>query len=257
MESAEGGGRPADRPVTQLWVESSSGEPPLLENHLGGEEARNYRRFEYETVAPHVGRSMLEVGSGLGDFAEQFLPRLDRLVVSDADPYCVGELEERFADRPNVVVESFLLPEVPKLAEPVDTIVAMNVLEHVEEDVEALRRLAGLVTPGGRIVLWVPGYMRLYGDFDRKVGHVRRYTPKTLRASVTAAGLRVEVLKPINLLGGIAWWAAVRIGGVGTPRPRVVRIYDRLVVPTTRFIERIWRRPPFGQTVFCVARVPD
>ncbi|WP_433499578.1 class I SAM-dependent methyltransferase [Sphaerimonospora sp. CA-214678] len=226
-----------------------------LENHLGGDEAKNYRQYEYDMVAPHVGRSMLEIGSGLGHFAEQFLPRLDRLVVSDFDPYCVEQLEKRFAPRDDVSVLRFGLPAEIPLADPVDTVVMMNVLEHIEEDAEALRSLAKVTVPGGRIVIWVPGYMQLYGDFDRKVGHVRRYTPATLRAAVTAAGLEVDVLKPINFLGGIAWWAAVRRGGVGYPDPRLVKIYDRTVVPMTRMIERIIR-PPFGQTVFCVARVP-
>lgn len=241
--------------VEPLWVASDASAPPQLENHLGGEAARNYRRLEFDTVAPFVGRSMLEVGSGLGDFAEQFLGRVDRLVVSDGDPYCIQQLRERLGDRPEVEVIDFLLPNDVPLAEPVETVVAMNVLEHVVEDVEALRRLARVVLPGGRIVIWVPGYMQLYGDFDRKVGHVTRYTPKTLRRTVTAAGLDIEVLKPINLLGGIAWWFAVRLARVGAPRPRIVRIYDRIVVPTTRAIERVVR-PPFGQTVFCVARVP-
>ncbi|WP_283138724.1 class I SAM-dependent methyltransferase [Rhizohabitans arisaemae] len=206
-------------------------------------------------VAPHVGRSLLEIGSGLGHFAEQFLPRLDRLVVSDFDPYCVEQLRSRFADRDDVDVLQFGLPTDIPLHDPVDTVVMMNVLEHIEDDVAALKSLAAVTKPGGRIVIWVPGYMQLYGDFDRKVGHVTRYTPKTLRATVVGAGLRPQILKPINFLGGIAWWLAVRKGGVGYPDPRLVKIYDRTVVPTTRFLEKLFR-PPFGQTVFCVARVP-
>lgn len=227
-----------------------------LENHLGGEEARNYRRYERDVIAPHVGASMLEIGSGLGDFSAQFLPSLARLVVSDNDPYCIEQLTKRYAGDPTVEVLELALPAEIPLAEPVDTVVAMNVLEHIVDDVAALRCLARVTVPGGRIVLWVPGYPQLYGDFDRKVGHVRRYTPKTLRACVEAAGLSVEMLRPINLLGGIAWWFAVRRAGVSYPKPAVVRLYDRIVVPTTRFIERLVR-PPFGQTVLCVARVPD
>jgi SAM-dependent methyltransferase len=249
-----------DRPteqVDQLWIAADGTDAaPRLENHLGGAAARNYRKLEFDTVAPHVGRSLLEVGSGLGDFADEFVGRVDRLVVSDGDPYCVEHLGKRFADRPEVSVIDFLLPSPVPLEDKVDTVVAMNVLEHVAEDVDALKELARVVVPGGRIVLWVPGYMSLYGDFDRKVGHVTRYTPKTLRKSVEAAGLTVEVLRPVNLLGGVAWWFAVRLAGVGEPRPRIVKIYDRTVVPTTRFIERLIK-PPFGQTVFCVARVPD
>jgi hypothetical protein len=107
--------------------------------------------------------------------------------------------------------------------------------------------------PDGAVVLWVPAYPALFGDFDRLVGHHRRYTPASLRTTVEAAGLVPEVLKPVNLLGGIAWWAAVRRGGAGTASPRLVRAYDRLVVPVTRSMERYWT-PPFGQSLLCVAR---
>jgi len=227
-----------------------------LENHLGGEDARNYRRYEYDLVAPHVGNSMLEIGSGLGDFSAQFLPHLTRLVVSDNDPYCVEQLAKRYQEDPSVQVIELALPAEVPVAEPVDTVVAMNVLEHIEDDVGALRCLARVTKPGGRIVVWVPGYQQLYGDFDRKVGHVRRYTPKTLGAAVAAAGLSTELLKPVNFLGGIAWWLAVRRGGASYPNPRLVRLYDRTVVPVTRLVER-FVRPPFGQTVLCVARVPE
>ena len=180
-----------------------------LENHLGGEEARNYRRYERDVIAPHVGSSMLEIGSGLGDFSAQFLPRLARLVVSTAT-VLRRALSKRYQDDPSVHVLELALPADIPLSEPVDTVVAMNVLEHIVDDVEALRCLARATKPGGKIVLWVPGYPQLYGDFDRKVGHVRRYTPKTMAAAATAAGLSIEVLRPINMLGGIAWWFAVR-----------------------------------------------
>ncbi|GAA0944544.1 class I SAM-dependent methyltransferase [Actinocorallia libanotica] len=235
-------------------VQPAAGEG-ALENHLGGDEARNYRKYEYDMVAPHVGRSLLEIGSGLGHFSEQFAGRLDYLAVSDNDPYCVEQLGKRYAEDPDVEVLSLALPAKVEIRQKVDTVVMMNVLEHIAEDAQALRDLAAVVEPGGRIVIWVPGYMQLYGDFDRKVGHVTRYTPKTLGATIAAAGLEAEVLKPINFLGGIAWWAAVRRGGVGYPDPRLVKIYDRTVIPTTRFLERLFR-PPFGQTVFAVARVP-
>jgi hypothetical protein len=87
------------------------------------------------------------------------------------------------------------------------------------------------------------------------VGHHRRYTPASLRATVEAAGLVPDVLRPVNLLGGIAWWAAVRRGGAGSASEWLVRAYDRLVVPVTRALERHWR-PPFGQSLLCVARRP-
>ncbi len=111
-----------------------------------------------------------------------------------------------------------------------------------------------MTLPGGRIIIWVPGLCSCTATSTRKVGHVQRYTPKTLRATVDKAGLEVEVLEPINFLGGRLVGGGPP-GGVGYPDPRLVKIYDRTVVPATRLIER-FIRPPFGQTVFCVARVP-
>ena len=104
-------------------------------------------------------------------------------------------------------------------------------------------------------MLWVPAYMQLYGDFDRAVGHLRRYTPRTMTAAIRNAGLGAELVRPVNLLGGIAWWATVRRGMVGSPNPRLVRAYDRFVVPVTRVVEQRVT-PPFGQSVLAVARVP-
>lgn len=229
--------------------------PTSLENHLGGADGRRYRTYQFDLVAPYVGRSLLEVGSGLGHFSAQFSDRLEHLIVSDNDPYCISQLEERYRDRHDVEVLELALPGKINARCKVDTVVMMNVLEHIPDDAQALRDLGACVEPGGRIVIWVPGYMQLYGEFDRTVGHVRRYTPKTLRQVVESAGLVVEVCKPVNFIGGIAWWLAIRRFGVRSANPALASLYDITVVPVTRALERIIR-PPFGQTVFCVATLP-
>ncbi len=220
-----------------------------------GQHQRRYRAYQLELIAPHCGESVLEVGAGLGEFAAGF-EGLRRHVVTDVDPDCVASMARRFADRPAVQARRLDLASGPvHLDPPVATVLAINVLEHLEDDAEALRRLASVVEPGGTVVIWVPGYEQLFGDFDRRVGHVRRYTPTTLTAAFVAAGLDPVSVKPVNLLGGIAWWLTVRRGGVGSPRPRLVQVYDRVVVPLTRRIERRMV-PPFGQSVLGVATVP-
>lgn len=237
------GGAGAFRAATGRSLEDSSGA-----------DQRRYRAFQLSLIKPHCGPSVLEVGAGLGEFAAQF-SGLRRHVVTDVDPAAVASMAERFADRPEIEARVLDLAEGPiDLGTPVSTVVAINVLEHLVDDVGALRALASMTEPGGRIVLWVPAYMQLYGDFDRAVGHVRRYTPRTMTATIRDAGLTPEVVKPVNLLGGIAWWTTVRRGGVGTPNPRLVRTYDRFVVPVTRAVERRVT-PPFGQSVLAVARV--
>jgi SAM-dependent methyltransferase len=218
-------------------------------------EAVRYRRYLLDLLEPHCGRTIMEVGSGLGDLAAD-LKGYDRLFVTDFDPTCLTELSRRFAERPEVEVRRFDLREDDPAPMPIDTVLAVNVLEHIQDDVAALQRMAAAVVPGGTVVLFVPGYPNLYGPCDRAVGHVRRYLPKTLRSAVLAAGLDVELLRPVNFLGGVAWWIAVRVGGSSSPKSSLVGLYDRLVVPLVRRMERRWR-PPFGQSILCVARVPD
>jgi SAM-dependent methyltransferase len=219
-----------------------------------GEHQRRYRAFQFGLISQHCGSSVLEVGAGLGEFASQF-HGLDRLVVTDLDPGAVEQMAKRFAGRPEVDARQLDLSAPQPAIEPVASVVAVNVLEHIEDDSEALRSLARLVAPGGNIVLWVPGYMQLYGEFDRLVGHVRRYTPATLRAAILTAGLSCAEARPVNMLGAMAWWLAVRRGGVEKPNPKLVGIYDKYVVPVTKTVEaRV--RPPFGQSVLAVATVP-
>ncbi|MFI7610094.1 class I SAM-dependent methyltransferase [Nonomuraea terrae] len=221
----------------------------------GGADKPRYRRYQYELISPFCGPSMLEVGAGLGEFAAQFTDRR-RLVVSDVDPDAVEVMKARFASQPNVQALQFDLGAGACLDDPVDTVVAMNVLEHFEDDAAVLSLLSRSVRPGGTVVLWVPAYMALYGDFDRRVGHFRRYTPATMRQVAQRAGLEVLVSRPVNLLGGVAWWAAVRLGRAGTPKAGVVGLYDRVIVPVTKVLDRVLPIP-FGQSVLGVFRVPQ
>jgi SAM-dependent methyltransferase len=222
-----------------------------------GTNQRRYKAFQLELMRPYFGTSLLEVGAGLGEFAAQ-VSGLERHVVTDVDAGAVASMAARFADRPTVEARVLDLAGdlEAQVGESVATVLAINVLEHIEDDAEALRRMAALTAPGGRVVIWVPGYQQLYGEFDRAVGHVRRYTPATLRDAFERAGLTPVEVKPVNLLGGIAWWLTVRRGGVGKQKPRLVRVYDRFVVPTTRILERRVT-PPFGQSVLGVASVPS
>ena len=218
-------------------------------------DAVRYRRYLVDLIGPHCGRTVMEVGSGLGDLADE-LKGYDRLVGTDVDPACRSELSRRFAERTKVDVRPFDLSWEERVSTRVDTVLAVNVLEHIQDDVAALRRMADAVVPDGTVVLFVPAYPSLYGPHDRAAGHVRRYVPKTLRSAVLEAGLNVELLRPVNFLGGVAWWVAVRVGGCSSPKSRLVGLYDRFVVPLVRLMERRWR-PPFGQSIICVARVPN
>src|SRR5260370_34981634 len=236
-------------------VSQPAAGPQSLEKHSGGAEGNRYRAYQDDVSAPYVGCSLLEVGSGLGHFSQQFADRLEYLAVSDNDQYCLSQLKARYDGRDDVDVLELALPGRVNVRRAVDTVVMMNVLEHIADDVGALRDLASCVEPGGRVVVWVPGYMALYGQFDREVGHCRRYTPTTLSRAIDSAGLRIEVCKPVNFLGGIAWWLTVRRLGVAHLNPRLASLYDVMVVPITKVPTRHFH-PPLRQPRLGLARVP-
>jgi SAM-dependent methyltransferase len=131
----------------------------------------------------------------------------------------------------------------------------MNVLEHIDDHVGALRAAHALLRPGGTVVMFVPAFEFAMSRFDRAVGHYRRYRRSTLREAYQRAGLAIEQIHYVNAPGLFAWFVGMRLLGMTPMDGGSVRMWDRTVVPIARAVERRVR-PPFGQSVFAVGRVP-
>lgn len=217
-------------------------------------DAPRYNRWLTERVAPWVGSRVLEIGAGIGNMAAHFVDR-ERLVLAEPDAAYRERLAARFAGRANVVVVPLKLPLVDArlAAEQLDTIICLNVLEHVAQDAAALAGMRSLLAPRGRVVLLVPALPALYGTLDSALGHVRRYAAAELRDKIAAAGLRLVHFEYFNLGGVPGWWLTGRVLR-RTMIPRAsLRLYDALV-PLFR-LERLlpWR---IGQSLIAVGEVP-
>src|SRR6266581_4058076 len=129
--------------------------------------APRYNRWMFDRLRPWVGRRVLEIGAGIGNMSA-FLVDRERVVLTDTERYYLDRLRQRFAGRPHVSVAELRLPAVsPGLgAERLDTVVCLNVLEHIEDDRASLRAMHDLLRPGGRLVLLVPSLRVLYGTLD-------------------------------------------------------------------------------------------
>jgi SAM-dependent methyltransferase len=136
-----------------------------------------------------------------------------------------------------------------------DSVVLVNVLEHIEDDAAALRDILTGLRPGGTVVLFVPAFQALYSEFDRLVGHYRRYRKGELAALVRGAGFEVVESRYVNCIGALAWWVVARQLGRFPKSRSAMRAYDRTVVPVIRAVESRWT-PPFGQSVLCIGRRP-
>jgi 2-polyprenyl-3-methyl-5-hydroxy-6-metoxy-1,4-benzoquinol methylase len=214
--------------------------------------ASNYADWIMSLAEPHLGPDILEIGSGHGAITGR-LARRGRVTATDMSERCMAVLEERFADNDRVQ------PRLADLAAATsdatfDSVVLINVLEHIDDDRAALRQIGAALNPGGTVVLWVPAFEPLYSEFDSRIGHYRRYRKATMKATVEAAGLEVVDLRYVNMVGGLAWWlVAKRLGRVPTETGNV-KLFDQFV-PALRKAEG-GRDLPFGQSVFCVARRP-
>ncbi|GAB3966924.1 hypothetical protein GCM10027615_15320 [Plantactinospora veratri] len=215
--------------------------------------AVNHRRWFVELALPYLGNNPIEIGSGLGDYAIEWAPFLERFTATEADPDRLVALKERLASEPTIEVRQMLLPNTEQ--GDYSAAVSYNVLEHIEDHVGALRSMRNLVRPGGAIVLIVPAFQFAMSPADIATGHVRRYTKKTMRAALEEAGLEVETLHYANALGLIGYYMATSVFRLMPKEGPMVKVYDSLVLPVTKAAERVVR-PPFGQSVFAVARVP-
>jgi len=231
-----------------------TGDPRVQTAVLEGlASAVNHRRWFVDLALPHLGENPIEIGSGLGDYALEWAARFPRFTATEADPDRLEMLRDRLAEVPSVEVRQLLLPTTEEA--DYTGLVSYNVLEHIEDHVEALRSMGRLVRPGGAIVLIVPAFPFAMSPLDVATGHFRRYTKGTLSDALHEAGLSIDQMCYVNALGLLSYYLATSIFRLVPKEGPLVMAYDRLVLPVTKAVETVFR-PPWGQSVFSVARVP-
>ena len=174
-----------------------------------------YNKWLHDRFDAFLGRRVLEVGSGVGNQTRYFADR-ERVVASDIEAHYLRELRRRFEDKAHVRVASFHFPlsdadRADLQQERIDSIVCMNVLEHIEFDRETLTDFASVLQPGGRMVLLVPAMPALYGTLDKALLHFRRYDKAGLAQLVTDCGFEVQQIRFLNRLGVAGWWLNSRV----------------------------------------------
>jgi glycosyltransferase involved in cell wall biosynthesis len=220
--------------------------------------AVNYHRWILDEFRPFLGNRFVEVGAGTGDFSKL-------LVGEDPETLAVVEPSEMFVQLENELsaIESKTeitfyrsiyanVHDIIANESRPDSIFYVNVLEHIENDVGELRLVHESLGSGGRCFVFVPALMSLYGGFDRKIGHFRRYSKSELEEKCSAAGLRVVKSKYFDLVGIIPWWLKYRLLGSDDLGSRSVSLYDSFAVPLTKRLESL-TEPSVGKNILAIA----
>jgi len=212
--------------------------------------AQRYFEWQARLAKAELGRRVLEVGCGMGNFSDHLRDR-DLVVGIDVDENCVERWKERFSNRAHY--SGFLLnaenPEFCQLKryEP-DSVVCLNVLEHIDRHDLVLKHMWNVLPAGGRVVLMVPAFESLYGEIDARLGHYRRYTRRSLSAVAEGAGFRLRRLRYMNVVGFFGWWANAKIFKRSEQSAEQIAFFDSYVVPIQSRLES-WISPPFGQSI--------
>ena len=220
-------------------------------------EAKRYQAHVFELLRPHVGASVLEVGCGIGTASLRLAEIAERLVCIEPNPNCVSRARAALDGNAKISLRTCHLEECDRdelIQQRFDTIVCVNVLEHIEDHIRALRLFRELVAPtGGKVLIFVPAVQTAYGPLDAALGHHRRYSKRSLRAAFDAAGLDLVDLRYTNPIGLLGWMYNAHVARTIEHTPEQVRLFERLVAPWALPIDRMIA-PPIGLSLFAVGR---
>ncbi|HEV7869565.1 MAG TPA: glycosyltransferase [Chthoniobacteraceae bacterium] len=205
------------------------------------EQAPKFNRWMFEAIEPWLGRSVAELGAGRGNLS-QFLRRRGRVLLTDYRADYLEALQRRW---PRQAGLEFAQVDLTAPADyehlrsfAPDSVVFLNVLEHLEDDRTVLQNLAQTVPAGCRLIVLVPFSMKLFSEFDRLLGHFRRYEAGELERKVEEAGFFVENQFFFNKVGVFAWYLSNTLGGQKALQPWQLRVYNALT-PLFRILDRV------------------
>ena len=213
-----------------------------------------YNRWLSHRCKEFLGRRVLHAGAGVGNITKHLTDR-DQIVATDVIDFFLMELERTFQKYRNVSIRKLdLLDErtARQLADDYkfDSVLAVNTLEHIEDDARAVENIAKLLPAGGRLVLVAPANAWLYCEMDRNLGHKRRYEKAALLSLLEKSGFKIDQCRYLNMIGAIGWFVNGKIFRRKLLPSRQIRVFDWLsgLLNIEKMIP-----PPFGLSVLIVA----
>ncbi|OGF66861.1 MAG: hypothetical protein A2Y62_21905 [Candidatus Fischerbacteria bacterium RBG_13_37_8] len=215
-----------------------------------------YNSFIFSNIKPYLGKVILEIGAGIGNISNLLrTANPDHLIVTDYTDYYAGILQELFKTDPKTKAYKLDISRESALNDfkTIDTIVCINVLEHIKDDVAALRNCHALLSHAGNCILFVPAVPRLYGTLDKNLGHYRRYCLKEVVEKLKKAGFQIVLAKYFNMIGLLGWFASSRIF-----KKKIIPVSHLKFFENISFILKIEKyiKIPIGLSVIAVGRKP-
>ena len=216
--------------------------------------AVNYPRWIVDEFRPYLYGNIADVGAGSGNFSKYLLEAdVETIHAFEPSARMYELLQARYRDECRLEpVNSYVSDVFHQFRERFDAVVYNNVMEHVEDDEAELKAAYEMLKPGGCALIYVPAMNWLYSDFDRSVGHFRRYEKAYGADVMLRAGFVIEQIKYTDLLGVLPWFLSMKVFKSRLSK-KSVGLYDKIGVPATRFFEKLVRAP-MGKNLLIVGR---
>ena len=214
---------------------------------------RNYNQWLFAQVSPAMTGQVIEIGSGIGALSRLLIPQVEHVTLTDINEAYLNRLQDRFGSDPRVRIVRYDVASPASeeiLPASADSVLCSNVLEHIKDDGQALRTMAALLKPEGKLALIVPAHQSLFGTLDRNLGHWRRYDKKELRDKLEQAGFAVDSLSYHNIFAVPGWFLNSRIFQAKKISALQSRLFDKMV-PLFALLQRV---VPPGAGISLVAR---
>jgi glycosyltransferase involved in cell wall biosynthesis len=218
--------------------------------------APRFNQWMADTIRPFLGSRVLELGAGMGNLTRPLSLGRDRYVASDLDTEHLERLQVTLKHRTNLEVhtgDAVRLEDFVRFHGSMDSVVCLNVIEHVDDDVACARTMRSVLAPNGRAIVLTPNGPGLYGSLDDVLGHRRRYEPDGLKKVLESAGFVVEKVMGFNRISSPGWYFQGKL----LRRSRIGRLSLRLFdagVFMWRRIDRVLPFPPVS--LLAIARNP-
>jgi SAM-dependent methyltransferase len=217
--------------------------------------APRFTKWMADVIKPYLGKRVLEIGAGIGNMTLNLIPRTVYWA-TDINPEYLDYLEDMRSSRPylHVGYTNGMAGNSFPTGQAFDTVVCLNVVEHLSDDVGALRNMYQALDHGGRAIILVPNGPGLMGTLDEVLGHCRRYTPEQLISVGQQAGFRIEKLLKFNRAGVPAWWLNGKLLHRTTFGMFQIRVLN-VLTPIFRRIDSLLPFPPLS--IIAVFRKDD
>ena len=208
-------------------------------------KADKFNRWMYNVIKPHCKGKILEIGSGIGNISSFVMEDGFELMLTDIRTGYCETLTQTFNKNP-----FFLGAEVMDLTDEdfnqkfathigqFDTVFALNVVEHIYDDVLALKNCHKLLKNRGQLIVLVPSYQKLYNGFDKELGHYRRYTKSSLTRVFLQNNFEIKHKQHFNFMGIFGWYFTGSILKKETIPGGQMKLYN-IFVPLFKIIDKI------------------